>query len=192
MLKKSLLLLSFALAAIAGEYLQLPNGKTVLLKSDGTYEEVTIVRRGGKTIALKPDGTWEEVETLEKAAPPPPPPAPAARAAAPTPKPEAPKPDPMAREIAQKLQGTWKSWDGKFGYIFKGDRVTFIDGRKKVSDTFKIEHYDPKTHTFVLNVGEGEKMGVFSFGGFYRKLRFNDDFTSLEDITSMPIPLTRQ
>lgn len=46
---------------MASQFVILKNGKAVVLKDDGTYEEVILVEREGKTVALKKDGTWESV-----------------------------------------------------------------------------------------------------------------------------------
>ncbi len=188
MLKKVLTIGWLAVVAMAGEYLQLANGKTVLLKEDGTYEEVTIVQKGDQTIALKKDGTYEVVKHLERAKPVATPPATTDRAHAPQ-----PSVDPLAREYARKLQGHWESLDGKLSYDFEGDRVIMQEGKKRRSDRFTIEKIDPNDREFLLNIGEGEKIGIFSFGGTYRKMRFSPDFSHLTDYSaSIPTSLTKR
>ena len=54
-------LFSMVLLIFAGEYITLDNGKVILLKPDGTWQEVKVVKKGSETIAIKPDGTWEKV-----------------------------------------------------------------------------------------------------------------------------------
>ena len=162
-MKKLLLLALAAGFLMAGQYAKLKDGTIIILKDDGT---------------------WEKVQTLPKNAEVAPPPTLQSQSA--------PKVDPMAKEYESKLQGRWESPDGKLVYIVDGHKVTKIENGKKSSDTYQIKMIDPKKHLFLLNVGEGEKIGPFSFGGYFRKMAFNDDFSRLTDYSaSMPTTLQK-
>ena len=168
-MKKLLFLSLLAASLIAGQYARLKDGTIIILKDDGT---------------------WEKVETMPRGATPPPPP-PAGAQAAPqpgvTPPPPPPAVDPLAREYAQKLQGTWQNYDGSLKYIVRGDEVTFVDGRSKRIGKFTIKSIDPGKRRFILNIGEVGAVGYFSFGGTFRKLAFSPDFQTLIDY-SAPMP----
>jgi len=52
MMKKSFLVLLAVSSLFASQFVTLENGKTVLLEDDGTYEQVTLIKKNGKMIAL--------------------------------------------------------------------------------------------------------------------------------------------
>ncbi|WP_353661839.1 hypothetical protein [Hydrogenimonas sp. SS33] len=170
-MKKLLFFALLATALVAGQYAKLKDGTIIILKDDGTWEKVETLPQGAQVVPAPTAQTQSQT------------------AATPAPRPKA---DPTAQAYAQKLQGTWKSVDGKLAYIFDGDKVTFIDGKKKRVDTFKVEKVDPAKRTFLLNIGEGEKIGIFSFGGTYRKLAFGPGFKTFTDYSaSIPTELQK-
>ncbi len=164
-MKKVLILGLLAMGLWAGQYAKLKDGTVIILKDDGT---------------------WEKVLTLPKNAEVAPPPQSEKSTAA---KPEV---DPNAKIYAEHLQGRWESLDGKLVYIVTADKVVKIENGKKVTDAYKIKVIDPSKHIFLLNVGEGEKIGPFSFGGYFRKMAFNSDFSELTDYSaSLPTTLKK-
>ncbi len=166
-MKKSALLAFFVVALFGAEYITLDNGKTILLKDDGTWEEVTIVKKGDKNIALRKDGKWEEV-----------------------------KPDDiesadvlkgggtdrfMDSKFAKALLGKWESPDGKIEYTFTKDKAVFKKGPKVVEGKWSIEYLDESKRKMIVNIGEGARLGFLSFGGIARSLKFSPDFDKLYD-----------
>ncbi len=170
MFKKILLLLLFTFTAFANEFVQLPNGKTILLKDDGTYEEVTVIEKEGKVIALKKDGTWEalpeSVPVVERVGVK----SDAANAA--------------SSELAKLLIGRWESRDGSTVYEFKSDNTMRIkrDNRWK-STTYKVDDVNEKKRNIVVNIGEGSRLGFLSIGGEHRRLHIEDDNRTMHDET---------
>ena len=159
-MKKTLLISLLAVMLSAGQYAKLKDGTIIILKDDGTWEKVQTIPKNVE-VAPSPTLTHQAVAQV----------------------------DPMAKEFAQKLQGRWESADGKLVYIVTADKVIKIENGKKNSDAYKIKVLNPQKHLFLLNVGEGEKIGPFSFGGYFRKMAFNDDFNELTDY-SAPLPTT--
>jgi len=168
-MKKLLLLLS-SIALFAGEYITLDNGKVILLKPDGTWQEVQVVKKGAETIAIKPDGTWEKVESkkieaankLETAI------------------------DKKYKDIplVKTLIGRWRG-DG-MEYNFTPDRA-FL--KIKSGHTYKsykgkwiVEKVDEKNRTLKINIAEGARLGFLTFGGDLRTIKVVDNDT-IEDIT---------
>ena len=143
--------------------------------------------KDGTVIILKDDGTWEKVQTLPQNAEVAPPPQLEKSATA------KPQVDPNAKIYAEHLQGRWESLDGKLVYIVTADKVVKIENGKKISDDYQIKVIDADKRLFLLNVGEGEKIGPFSFGGYFRKMAFNRDFSELTDYSaSIPTKLYKK
>ncbi len=171
-MKKFLLSLFLLISTLlADTYMTLDNGKTVLLKDDGTWEEVKIVKKGDKTIALKKDGTWEEItpKSVESA-------------------------NLLTNEADQKfkdtklgkaLLGKWKSEDGDEYLVFTKKRATYKkrlkNGFKTITGKWIIEKMDEKSRRVVVNIGEGARLGFLTFGGIIRKLRFGNSLDTLYD-----------
>ena len=162
-MKKFFLFLFCVMIAAAGEYITLDNGKVILLKPDGTWEEVKVVKKGSDTIAIKPDGTWEKVDAkkieaankLETAAD------------------KKYKDDPLVKTLIGKWRG-----DGIY-YKFDRDNALF---RQKVGHKYRtitgkwlVEKLDEKNRRVVVNIGEGARLGFVTFGGEIRKLRILDE-----------------
>ena len=167
---KKLLIFAFCLLALsAGEYITLDNGKVILLKPDGTWQEVKVVKKGGETIAIKPDGTWEKVEATKIEA--------ANKLETAVDKKY--KDDPLVRTLI----GKWKG-DGIY-YKFDLDNAVL---RKKEGHTTKtitgkwvVEKVDEKNRRVVINIGEGARLGFLTFGGDIRKLRIVDNDTIVDE-----------
>ncbi len=168
-MKKLLFLALLGIGVVAGEYITLDNGKVILLKPDGTWQEVKVIKKGGETIALKPDGTWEKVEAkkieaankLETAVD------------------KKYKDDPLVKTLIGKWRG-----DG-ISYEFDLQNATL---RKKVGHTTKtvtgkwvVEKVDEKSKRVVVNIGEGARLGFLTFGGDIRKLRVVDNNTIVDE-----------
>ncbi len=167
MKKKIPLLLFASLLAFSSEYITLDNGKTVLLKDDGTWEEVTIVKKGDKNIALRKDGKWEEIKPKDIEA-------------AQTITNETSKKY-MDSKFAKALLGEWRSRDGNIKYLFKKDKAVFKKGSRVVEGKWSIEHIDEPKRKIIVNIGEDARLGFLSFGGVSRNLRFSPDFKTLYD-----------
>lgn len=164
MLKKVLFLASVLSFLSASNFVTLENGKTILLKDNGTYEEVTLIKKDGKMIALKKDGTWESVDedvvvaqtVVNK------------------------KSKALYRaknsKLAKELIGKWVSPCGKIAYTFKKDGQLIIkDGVKLKKSTYKVEDVDEKRRNIVVNVGEEGNLGFISFGGDQWILHIDED-----------------
>ncbi|WP_187647320.1 DUF3157 family protein [Nitrosophilus labii] len=167
MKKKISLLLFTSLLAFSSEYITLDNGKSVLLKDDGTWEEVTIVKKGDKNIALRKDGKWEEIKPKDIEA-------------AQTITNETSKKY-MDSKFAKALLGEWQSNDGSVKYLFKKDKAVFKKGSRIVEGKWSIEHIDEPKRKIIVNIGEDARLGFLSFGGVSRKLKFSPDFKTLYD-----------
>lgn len=173
-MKKIFLLFFISILAFAGEYITLDNGKTVLLKKDGTWEEVTIVKKGDKTIALKKDGTWEDVTKKDIEA---------AHNINNHSNSNLSNQDSkyMNTKYAKALLGKWESNDGSIEYVFKKDNAVFKKNGKVYEGKWSIKHLDEKNNTLIVSIGEGASLGFLSFGGVSRNLRFSNDFNTLYD-----------
>jgi hypothetical protein len=157
---------------LASQFVTLENGKTILLKDDGTYEQVTLVKREGKMIALKKDGTWEAVpedivvaETVvnkkSKAA---------YRA--------------RISKLAKALIGVWESRDGALVYRFDRDGKLRIKERNRWKETtWKVDDVDEAKRNIVVNIGEGENLGFLSFGGEHWILHIDEDGRTMHNET---------
>jgi len=165
MMKKSFLVLLVAASSLfASQFVTLENGKTVLLKDDGTYEQVTLIKKDGKMIALKKDGTWEAVpedvvvaETVvnEKSK--------AAYKA-------------KTSKLAKMLIGTWESSDGSLVYKFEnGGKISIKNKNKWVKTTYKVDDVNEKMRNVVVNIGEEGNLGFISFGGEHWILHIDED-----------------
>jgi len=170
MFKKSFLVLLAVTSLFASQFVTLENGKTVLLKDDGTYEQVTLVKKNGKMIALKKDGTWEAVpedvvvaETVvnEKSK--------AAYKA-------------KTSKLAKMLIGTWESLDGSLVYKFeKGGKLSIKNRNKLVETTYKVDDINEKLRNIVVNIGEEGSLGFISFGGEHWILHIDEDGKTLHN-----------
>ncbi len=168
MLKKTLLLFLAAAAAFAVEFVTLGDGRTVMLKDDGTYEEVTLIIKDGKTIALKNDGTWirvdEDVPVVESVG--------TKRA----------QKSFNSSKLAKILPGRWESRDGSTVYEFGTDGTVRIkrDNRwKRLS--YRIDDVDEQKRNIVVNIGENSRIGFLSIGGEQRVLHIEDDGKTMHD-----------
>ncbi|WP_200762701.1 DUF3157 family protein [Nitrosophilus alvini] len=167
MLKKLSFIMAAFMFAYAAEYITLENGKTVLLKDDGTWEEVTVIKKGNKTIALKKDGTWEEVAAKD-----------IETANTLTNKTSEKYKD---SRFAKALLGEWESDDGSVKYIFDKDKAIFKRDKETVEGKWSVEYLDEKSGKVIVNIGEGARLGFISFGGISRNLRFSPDMNTLYD-----------
>ena len=168
-MKRLFVLSLLTLSLVAGQYAKLKDGTIIILKDDGTWEKVETIPQGAQ---VAPEPTLDQPKQAQQI--------------------KKPKTDPLAQEYAQKLQGTWENFDGSLKYIVEGDRITFIDGRKKRSGTFTIKSVKPDKREFLLNIGEVGSAGYFSFGGLFRKLAFSPDYRTLTDYSaSMPTELRK-
>lgn len=168
---KKVLLTSFMfLSLIAGEYITLDNGKVILLKPDGTWEEVKVVKKGDSTIALRPDGTWEKVNAkkieaankLETAVD------------------KKYKDEPLVKTLLGKWAG-----DG-ISFVFTPTKATF---KIKSGHTYRtitgkwiVESVDEDKKIVKVNIGEGARLGFLTFGGDIRRIKIIDNNT-IVDIT---------
>ena len=167
--KISLFLLGTA-CAFASQFVTLENGKTVLLKDDGTYEQVTLIKKDGKMIALKKDGTWERVpeksviaETVVNKK------SEAAYKAA-------------HSKLAKSLIGEWESPDGSLVYLFdKEGGLRIKEKNRWQKTTYKVEDVDEAKRNVVVNVGEEGSLGFISFGGEQWILHLDDDGKTLHN-----------
>ncbi|WP_281951481.1 hypothetical protein [Nitrosophilus kaiyonis] len=183
MLRKVVLSIGLAALLMAAEIVVLPNGKTALIKPDGTWEDVTLAKMGGKTIALKKDGTWVEVtgqlKTLKPAVQ-------SEQIGVEGGNTEFVKPQKSALpEFAKALIGHWSTDDGSLQYIFKDNfKMTLIkDGEKEDMD-FTVAGYDEEKRIIRIGLGKRFKIGPASFGGKIIKLRLSEDGTKLYDLTN--------
>jgi len=167
MLKKLLFITAAFIFAYAAEYITLDNGKTVLLKDDGTWEEVTVIKKGGKNIALKKDGTWEEVAAKD-----------IETANTLTNKKSEKYKD---SRFAKALLGEWESDDGSVKYIFRKEKAVFKKDKERVEGKWSIEYLNEKSGKLIVNISEGARLGFISFGGVSRNLRFSPDTDTLFD-----------
>ncbi len=168
MLKKILFIMIPLMMTFASEFVTLEDGRVIMLKDNGRYEEVTLINKNGKQIALKKDGTWEEVsqevpvvETIGKKVS-------QNRAA--------------SSELAKSLIGRWESKNGAFVYEFRPDGTMRIkrDNRWK-STTYKVDEVNEKKRNIVLNIGEGSRLGFLSIGGEHRTLHIEEDNKTMHD-----------
>ena len=183
MFKKVVLSIGFVALLSAAQIVVLPNGKTAIIKPDGTWEEVTLAKMGDKTIALKKDGTWVEVTGQLK-----------------TLKPAAQSETigveggntqfvkPQKNELpqfAKSLIGHWSTDDGSLQYIFNEDYTMSVikDGNREDMD-FTVAGYDPQKRIIRIGLGKRFKIGPASFGGMIIKLRLSEDGTKLYDLTN--------
>ncbi len=160
----------FAAASLlfAGEYITLDNGKVIELKSDGTWQEVKVIKKGGETIALKPDGTWEKVEAkkieaankLETAVD------------------KKYKDEPLVKILLGKWRGDgiWMEFgsDNARIKIKQGHSNRVIEGK------WIVERVDEKSKTVTVNIGEGARLGFLTFGGEIRKLKIKNSDTIVD------------
>ena len=183
MLKKVLLSIGFSALLIAAEVVVLPNGKTAVIKPDGTWEEVTLAKMGGKTIALKKDGTWVEVTGQLKTLKP--------MVQSETIKVEGGNTSIVAEQksklpdFAKVIIGHWSTDDGSLQYIFNENYTMSIikDGEKEDMD-FTVAGYDENKKSIRIGLGKRFKIGPASFGGKIIKLRLSSDGSKLYDITN--------
>jgi hypothetical protein len=179
-MKKLLFLSLLAASLMAGQYAKLKDGTIIILKDDGTWEKVETLPQGTQA-APAPVPVQQPASVSTQ------PPSPQQAAA-----PVQTSVDPLAQEYARKLMGSWESADGNLKYIVEGDKVTFVDGRKKRTGHYRIQSVKPDKREFILNIGEFGSAGYFSFGGVMRKLAFSSDFSRLTDYSAtMPTELRK-
>jgi len=171
-MKKLLFFIFIAISSFASEYITLDSGKTVLLKDDGTWEDVTIVKKGSKTIALKKDGTWEDV-TSKNIQP--------AHNINTNANINTNTNKYMNTKYAKALLGKWQSEDGNIEYIFRDKKAVFKKDGKVYEGKWSIKSIDKKNNSLIVSIGEGASLGFLSFGGVSRNLRFSNDFNTLYD-----------
>jgi len=166
---KKLFLLFLALLALAGEYITLDNGKVILLKPDGTWEEVQVVKKGGETIAIKPDGTWERIE---------------------------PKKIEVANKLnmaidkrykdnplVKTLIGKWKGDGISYEFTLETATMKKREGHtnRVISGKWSVEKIDEPNRLVVVNIAEGARLGFLTFGGDIRKLRVMSKDTLIDE-----------
>ncbi len=168
---KRWILLCVASLLLAGEYITLDNGKVILLKPDGTWEEVKVVKKGAETIAIKPDGTWEKVEAKKVEA--------ANKLETAIDKKYKDEP------LVKTLLGSWRG-DGIY-YKFTPEkaimRLKAGHTNRTIEGKWIVEKVDNARKIVTVNIGEGARLGFLTFGGDIRKLKIMDEKT-IEDITS--------
>jgi len=183
MLKKLIVTVGVAALLMAAEVVVMPNGKTAVVKPDGTWEEVTLAKMGGKTIALKKDGTWVEVtgqlKTLKPAVQ-------SETIGVEGGNTEFVKPQKSELpDFAKSLIGHWSTDDGTLEYIFNDNFTMSVikDGEKEDMD-FTVAGYDEDKRVIRIGLGKRFKIGPASFGGKIIKLRLSSDGSKLYDITN--------
>jgi len=169
-MKKNFLLLLAISSLFASEFVTLENGKTVLLKDDGTYEQVTLIKKNGKMVALKKDGTWEIVpedvvvaETIVN-------------------KKNKSTYKAKTSKLAKLLIGRWESVDGTLVYEFKDNGKLRLKNRNRWSETtYKVEDVNEKMRNVVVNIGEESSLGFISLGGEHWILHIDEDGKSIHN-----------
>ena len=170
MLKKISLTLFAAVLAFGSQFVTLENGKTVILKSDGTWEPVTLIKKDGKIIALKKDGTWEEVPERNVVA-----------ETVVNKKSEAAY-KAKTSKLAKALIGRWESPDGSLVYQFSDDgKLRLKEGNKWRTTTYRVDDVDRAKCNIVVNVGEEGSLGFISFGGEQWILHIDEDGRTLHN-----------
>lgn len=157
-----------ALTVFASEFVTLEDGRTIMLKDDGTYEEVTLIIKDGKQIALKKDGTWEalphEVPVVESVGV------------------QRQKMGPAASAFAKILIGRWESRDGATVYEFKPDGTMRLKRNNRwKSTTYRVDDVNESKRNIVVNIGEGSRLGFLSIGGEHRVLHIEEDGRTMHD-----------
>ncbi len=182
MLKKLSIYFLCAVSIFAVEVVIMPDGRSVILNKDGSWEEVTLAKMGDKTVALKKDGTWvvvdkevaalkpkvkEEVSEVKKA------------------KASASKKDDL-KGFAKNILGTWRSSDGKREYVFTKDhRMKLIKDSDVVEDYFTLVSADKDKRIIRIGIGKRFKMGPFSMGGKIIKFKLSPDLNTLYDLSEV-------
>lgn len=170
MLKKISLTLIAAVLAFGSEFVTLENGKTVILKSDGTWEPVTLIKKDGKMIALKKDGTWEEVPEKNVVA-----------ETVVNKKSEAAY-KAKTSKLAKTLIGRWESPDGSLVYEFSDNgKLRVKEKNKWTTTTYKIDDVNEEKRNVVVNVGEEGSLGFISFGGEQWVLHIDEDGNTIHN-----------
>ncbi len=170
-MRKLFFLFGMVLLLFAGEYITLDDGKVILLKPDGTWQEVKVVKKGSETIAIKPDGTWEKIDAKKVEA--------ANKLETGIDKKYKDEP------LVKILMGKWRG-DGIY-YEFTPNHafMKLKDGhsRRTIEGKWIIEKLDKAKKEVVVNIGEGARLGFLTFGGDIRKFKIINDHT-IQDITS--------
>jgi len=166
--KKILFMLLAVITLFASEFITLEDGRTIMLKDDGTYEEVTLIIKDGKQIALKKDGTWEalprEVPIVESVGG------------------KRSKMSASASAFAKILIGRWESKDGATVYEFRPDGTMRIKRSNRWrSTTYSVDDVDEAKRNIVVNIGEGSRLGFLSIGGEHRTLHIEEDGKTMHD-----------
>ncbi len=163
--------LLLAVTLTAGQYATLKDGTVIILKDDGTWERVTPQKSVPKVGQPQADNApaQEKVQTQqsEKAV------------------------DPLTARYAQRLQGVWRSGDGKERLEISGKRALFVSGRTRRGGPFEIEKIDAQKGAFTLVIGETERVGKFAFGGMRRRFVF-EGADKLVDPEGGLLPVTLQ
>ena len=168
MRKKIVFLALLSIFAFASEFVKLEDGRVIMLKDDGRYEEVTLINKGGREIVLKGDGTWEElsqevpvVETVGVNS--------AQKRAA-------------SSKLAKSLIGRWESENGAFVYEFHPDGKMRIKSKNRWrSTTYRVDDVNEERRNIVLNVGESSRLGFLSIGGEHKTLHIEEDNRTMHD-----------
>ncbi len=164
-------LFGMALLLFAGEYITLDNGKVILLKPDGTWQEVKVVKKGSETIAIKPDGTWEKVDARKVEA--------ANKLETAVDKKY--KDEPLVKILIGKWRGDGIYYEFTPEHAFMKLKVGH--SKRTIEGKWIVEKVDPAKKVVVVNIGEGARLGFLTFGGDIRKFKIIDDHR-IEDITS--------
>ncbi len=182
MFKKSVILSAFVFCSLfAAEVVIMPDGKSVILNKDGSWEEVTLAKMGDKTVALKKDGTWvvvdKEVATLKP------------KIKRETLEVKDEKKDESKNDLegfAGNILGSWKSVDGNREYVFTKDhKLKIVKDDDIIEDEFTIVSADEKNRIVRVGIGKRFKMGPFSMGGKIIKFRLSPDLNTLYDLSEL-------
>ncbi len=182
MLKKMIITAFCIISVFAAEVVIMPDGKSVILNKDGSWEEVTLAKMGDKTVALKKDGTWVVVDKEVTAL-----------------KPkvkeevlEVKKTKESAIEkndlegFAKNILGRWKSKDGKREYLFtKEHKLKLVKDGEIIEDFFTVVSADEDKRVIRIGIGKRFKMGPFSMGGKIIKFKLSSDLNTLYDLSEV-------
>jgi len=167
--------LLLAVTLTAGQYATLKDGTVIILKDDGTWEKVTPQKSVPKV--GQPQAEAVNAPAQEKVQP----------------RQGEKVVDPLAARYAERLQGLWRSDDGRERLEISGKRALFVSGRTRRGGPFEIEKIDAQKGAFTLVIGETERVGKFAFGGMRRRFVF-EGADKLVDPEGglLPVTLRRQ
>lgn len=151
------ILAAVAMAAVAGQYATLKNGKTIILNDNGTWEEVSLTAPAAAKAEASPFVAPQPV-------------------AAPAVRPFADDP------TAKAMIGVWSA--NGIRYEFKADGTVMMSGSAhEGSYPYVVTMTDTESRTVWMSVNELDRLGKLSFGGFNLTVRLSKDGKSLTDIT---------